>query len=329
VIAAIGEVLAQKEQAMIIVNRRGFAPFLLDTSKGEVLQCPHCSISLTFHSAKGIAQCHYCDYRESIARLIAKDERSRICAVGHGSQKVELLLQKLFPEAVIVRCDSDSVAGGKSLEGILANFREKKIDLLVGTQMLAKGHDFPNVTLVALLEIDAMLHLPDFRAGERTFQLMVQAAGRTGRADKPGRVLLQTLKADNRIVSAALHHDYLSFAEEELRFRRRFNYPPYSKIAVIELTSAHDLELAAFGAAISTWLTELSRTERELFHTLRILGPGVPAIAKVRQRYRRTMVVMAPGATQLHYFLGLYLSRFAKLPAGVRQNLDVDPQSLL
>ena len=329
VIAAIAETLQQGEQGMIIVNRRGFAPFLLDLSRGEAMQCPHCSISLTFHSTRGLARCHYCDFSQSIAQLSAQHAGSKICAVGHGSQKVELLRAKLFPAARIVRCDSDSVAAGKNLGGILDDFRAHNIDLLVGTQLLAKGHDFPNVTLMVLLEIDGMLNLPDFRAGERTFQLLVQAAGRAGRAEKPGRVLVQTQQAESRVIQAALQHNYRLFAEGELAFRQRFHYPPSSKLALIELSSSREIEVAAAAATISSWLKQLAAKEPPLFQQLRILGPAIPAIAKVRQNFRRTLVLIAVNSSSLHGFIRRYLAQFPRQGSQVRQHLDIDPQNLL
>ena len=221
-------------QSIVLVNRRGFAYYLFLLEAGETVGCPQCSISLTVHNKSKTLRCHYCDYKTSIDSIKARYPNQTIMMMGYGSEQAELYLQQELPQANIVRIDSDIVLEKGKLTEILNRFRSGDIDILVGTQILAKGHDFPSVTLICLIELDQMLSLPDFRSGERTFQLLVQAAGRAGRGDHPGRVLVQTSRPDHPVVKTGLQQDYLSFAEMEIAFRSDILYPPFSRMVMFE-----------------------------------------------------------------------------------------------
>ena len=216
-------------QSIVLVNRRGYAYSLLDMATGEAVQCPHCSISLTIHKKSTVLHCHYCDHSQELAELMEGNPNAKFVSVGYGSEKATDLLQNLIPEANIVRLDSDVLQKPDVLPATLGDFRNGKIDILVGTQILAKGHDFAKVTLLCILEVDQLLNLPDFRAGERTFQLMVQASGRAGRGEYPGQVLVQTSKSVHPVVFAALSHDYGKFLEHEIDYRKMCGYPPFQK----------------------------------------------------------------------------------------------------
>ena len=201
--------------------------------------------------------------------------------------------------------------------------------MLVGTQILAKGHDFPNVTLIVILEVDQLLGLPDFRAGERTFQLVVQAAGRAGRAELPGKVLLQTLRASHPVVTAAIAQDYKAFAERELSFRRQHAYPPFARMIALELNSPDQPRLVELCRRMEAWAEQMALMQPELVAKVRLLGPSVPPIERVRSRYRRTMIFSSDLTQPLRQLVGMFLATFQKLPADVRLRIDVDPQSLI
>lgn len=322
-------VLDRGEQAMVVVNRRGFAFYLYDESKNEVLACPNCSISLTYHLKKSLLRCHYCDYSTTLAEVYRQRPNSEFFAMGDGSQKLEQILQQCLPGAVVKRLDADTIVKRDSLASVLDEFRSGKINVLVGTQILAKGHDFPNVTLMVMLEVDQMLNLPDFRASERTFQLMVQAAGRVGRADLAGQVLVQSSRADQLAVKAGLNHDFLGFAQKEIELRKSYGYPPFTKMISMEFSSEDEAKLQRFCNKLEAWFSKLVMTRPHLIAGLKVLGPAIPAIERVRQRYRRALLLVSANVGNLHRFLDLINAEFSQLPAGIRKSIDVDPQSLL
>ena len=329
VVDALRDNLARQHQSIVLVNRRGYAYYLFSLQEKKAIECPYCSISMTLHARSTILRCHYCDHRVTLAQVVAGRERETFVAVGYGSQRAEDLLQRKVPGARIARLDSDVVIDREALPQTLAQFRAGQIDLLVGTQMLAKGHDFPNVTLIAILEIDQALNLPDFRSGERTFQLVVQAAGRAGRADLPGRVLIQTQRASHPVIAAAIGQDYRSFAGRELEFRRRHLYPPFSRMIAIELSSLDGEEIAQMTRKIENWLEELARIRPKLLAKVRVLGPAVPPIERVRGRYRRSLVFSAEQIDGMRQVVTMFVQAFARLPGDVRLRVDVDPQSLI
>ena len=231
----IASTLAISKQVIVIINRRGFSHYLLEKKTNITVTCPNCSVSLTLHDNFKLLKCHYCDHRTTLAKVIAdrKEENFQIC--GHGSERTEKILQNMFPNARIARLDSDTTTQKGHLNQVLTRFRKKDIDILVGTQMLAKGHDFPGVSLLVVLHADQMLSMPDFRAAERTFQLLVQAMGRAGRNNDPSEVLIEVTRTDLPIIKAALEQDYHTFAEQELLFRKKFRYPPFSRLGCLEL----------------------------------------------------------------------------------------------
>ncbi len=326
---ALEETLARNEQAILIVNRRGYAHYLYDVTERAGVQCPNCHVSVTLHKNQQRLRCHHCDYATTLRHVTQSRPGHQLVAIGFGSQKVEEQLQAEFPQARIARLDSDVATTPEVLHGILEQFRNREIDFLVGTQMLAKGHDFPQVTLTVILELDQLLHLPDFRTGERTFQLMVQAAGRSGRGEQPGRVLIQTLRPDHPLLQTAAQQDYLAFAEQELQFRRIYRYPPFAKLAFIEYTSLDLSLLVAYSTQLATWIDNSWEAQFAALPTLKILGPVTPGIDKLCNRYRRTLLIRAESSRDIHAVAEFLLTQAPRLPKAIRMKVDIDPQSLL
>ncbi|TWW12323.1 primosomal protein N' [Planctomyces bekefii] len=316
-------------QAIVLVNRRGYAYYLFSLQERQAVPCPNCSISLTLHARSTVLRCHYCDYKTTVERIVAERPGDTLIAVGYGSQKAEDCLAAKLPKARITRLDSDIVVDREVLPKVLEKFRRGDIDILVGTQILAKGHDFPNVTLIVILEVDQLLNLPDFRAGERTFQLIVQAAGRAGRADLPGKVLIQTVRAENPLVLAALEQDYKGFAASELKFRRAHEYPPFTRMIAIEINGPHKPRLETLCTQMERWQDELAVKQPNLAAKVRILGPSVPPIETIRGRHRRTVIFSSGDLQALRTVSQAFVTAFGKLPPKVRLRIDVDPQSLI
>ncbi|NNC90588.1 MAG: primosomal protein N', partial [Akkermansiaceae bacterium] len=237
--------LAAGEQVILFLNRRGFARALQCPSCGHVCECQHCSLPLTYHRTDERLVCHLCGYQTIVPRRCPKCNDQSIQLQGFGTQKVEEILRKVFPAANLARLDADTARKKNALRNILKDFRARKIHILLGTQMIAKGLDFPNVTLAGILNADLSLHVPDFRAGERTFQLLTQVAGRAGRGEMAGEVIIQTFTPHSPSIQFARHHDYDGFADQELEFRRNFSYPPFTHVALLTTKSRNE-RLAEF-----------------------------------------------------------------------------------
>ena len=318
----ISATLAAKKQVIVIINRRGFSHYLLSKTKGDVVTCANCSVSLTLHDNFSLLKCHYCDYRLPLAKLLEERQGEDFHICGYGSERIATALQKKFPTANIARLDSDTTTRKGELARVLQRFRQHELDMLVGTQMLAKGHDFPDVALLVILHADQMLSMPDFRAAERTFQLLVQAMGRAGRSDNPSAVLVEVSRATSPVFTTALAQDYLSFVRDELTLREQFSYPPFTRFACLELNSTNLKKLQATTLKISQLLAHSG--------DLHIRGPADPPLAKVNQRYRKVIYFCARDARQLHALLCFWRPRLQPLiPSQVRTFIDVDPHATL
>ena len=239
---------------MLLLNRRGFSSFLACRSCGERMECENCSVTLTFHRRDRRMLCHFCNQAERVPERCPKCDSDHIQFLGVGSERVEDELHGAFPKARIARLDRDTASGKRDYETILAGFRDGDYDILVGTQMIAKGHDIPNVTLVGIVNADIGLGLPDFRSAERTFQLLTQAAGRAGRGETPGVVLIQTINPDHYAIRCAAAQDYEAFYAKELEFRRLMSYPPYAALASVVVRSVREEEALARSAALARLL---------------------------------------------------------------------------
>ena len=321
--------LASGQQAIVLLNRRGYAFYLFSLNEKKAVSCPSCSVSLTMHRNSTQLRCHYCDHKTTTSAIVAANPTDEFIAVGYGSEKVETFLKQRLPLARIKRVDSDTVARKDVLPETLGEFRAGKLDILVGTQILAKGHDFPNVTLIVILEVDQLLDLPDFRAGEKTFQLIVQASGRAGRAEHPGRVLVQTGRGEHPVVKAGLQQDFLLFAGRELEFRKNYRYPPYVRMIAVEMNSTDRRELGQFCERIERWLSEIAKRHPTLPQNVKVSGPAVPPIEMIRGRTRRSLLFSSADSKPLHFIVQQFQIAFAKVPGDIRVKVDVDPQSLI
>jgi primosomal protein N' (replication factor Y) len=238
--SAITARLEKREQTILFLNRRGFSTSLLCSSCGEARSCPNCSVALTFHRTASRLSCHLCGHTAAVPKKCPECKEDALVYSGFGTEKVEANVTQLFPQAVVRRMDADSMTRKDAFRDTLRAFRSGKIDILVGTQMIAKGLHFPNVTLVGIINADLALHLPDFRAGERTFQLLTQVAGRAGRGETPGEVFVQTFTPFSPSIQFARHHDFTGYFDQELEFRERCDFPPFTHAVLVTIRSAHE-----------------------------------------------------------------------------------------
>ncbi|HPU04979.1 MAG: primosomal protein N' [Thermogutta sp.] len=325
--AAIEEVLKDGGQVILLLNRRGFATHVQCPSCGVVLRCPHCDISLTHHKIANRVVCHYCDYEVETPRTCPQCDSPRIRFSGTGTERLEAEIKARFPHATCLRMDADSMRSRLAYERAFAEFRRGRIQILVGTQIIAKGLDFPNVRLVGVVNADTALHFPDFRASERTFQLVTQVAGRTGRGPHGGQVLVQTFTPEHPAIQAAIRHDYETFAQQELKVREAFGYPPFWRLAriVVSSNSSETAEACSreFAASVHTQAEVAGLTDK-----IRIVGPAPAPLAKLRGKYRYHLQVMARDYPQLLSVIST-AQKTCRAPSGVTWTIDVDPIDML
>jgi primosomal protein N' (replication factor Y) len=322
-VEAVKEKLAAKEQVMLLMNRRGFSSFCACRSCGHRVPCVNCSVTLTYHRKDKRLLCHYCGYSEKVPEICSECGSDAIQFIGAGSEKIEADLAEAFPEARVARMDRDTIHSKNDYEEILGGFREGAFDILVGTQMIAKGHDIPNVTLVGIVNADIGLGMPDFRAAERTFQLLTQASGRAGRGGLPGQVILQTINPEHYAVRFASVQDYELFYAKELQFRRVMRYPPFASLANVLFRSERQEE----ALRMSGEAAELLRSETE---NVRVLGPAEAPVPRVNKEFRYQMLIKSPQRKRLAELLTKLRdhARTQEWPA-TAMILDVDPLSLL
>ena len=324
--------LDRGEQAIILLNRRGYSFVVICRACGEKLECENCSISLTYHkpltgdihAAGQRLECHYCGYKKTVPKRCPKCESEYIYFLGAGSQQGEERLQEIFPGARIGRMDRDTVRGRHDMERLLMRLHSGEINLLVGTQMIAKGHDIHGVTLVGVVGCDHALGLPDFRAAERVFQLMTQVSGRAGRGEKPGQVIVQTYHPDHYAIQCAARHDFQSFTDRELRFRRAMHYPPFAVLANVILQSPRLEEAAGWASTLGRWCRDTT------LDRVRVLGPASAPIAKIKRIYRFHLVLKGDSRSGLLAALRALLAH-AEAAGIPRAHLiiDVDAVSLM
>ena len=320
---AIAENLYRGEQTLLFLNRRGFAHALICQDCGGVLRCPNCSIALTYHKTPPSLVCHYCDYHILVPEKCPHCQSGALKTLGEGTQTLEEELKKNFPEASIVRLDRDTTQKKGHRNEVLHKMKKGTVDILLGTQIVTKGHDFPNVTLVGVILADTSLCLPDFRATERTFQLLTQVAGRSGRAQKPGKVLIQTYYPENSSLVCAKDHNFETFSREELENREKLHYPPFSRVAQVRLQGNHEQKVKESAKALKKYLSQ--GVKQEEGSRLDILGPAQAPLAKLRGKYRWQILLKAHSVKKLNHFLKQTLV-FAKenFPAQVQLQIDVD-----
>jgi primosomal protein N' (replication factor Y) len=322
-VEAIQHRMANREQTIVLLNRRGFSSYVACRACGERVQCMNCSLTLTFHKRDRRLLCHYCGYAERVPSVCPKCQSEHIYFLGIGSERLEEELHRDFPVARIARLDRDTVTGKRQYETILQGFREGNFDLLVGTQMIAKGHDIPNVTLVGVVSADIGLGMPDFRAAERTFQLLTQVAGRAGRGELPGIVLIQTINPDHYAVQMAAAQDYEAFYAKELMFRRMMHYPPFSAMANI-LIRAEKKEVAM---RLSGELGQYLMPPPE---QMRIMGPAEAPVPRLKAEYRYQFLVKSASRKALNELLQKVRAFALEHKWGATALvIDVDPLSLM
>jgi len=316
--------LRREEQIILFLNRRGYAPVTLCWDCGQIRLCPTCSVGMTHHRDIGCDVCHYCNRRMPPVKTCSHCGSNHLQHVGSGTQRVEEEIRQQFPEARIERLDLDSSRRKGVQQAILTRMKEKEIDILIGTQMIAKGLDFPGVSLVGVVDADAMLNIPDFRSGERCFQLLVQAAGRAGRGEIPGEVVIQTYNPDHPVIRMAAAQDYPSFFAYEIDLRQTLNYPPFTNLLKIVFTSANE-EAAVFTARATLAFTEelIDACEEDY----QMLGPAPCPIQKIRNRFRYQLLIKCRSKELLQSIAQHILSQ--SLPKHVKMDLDLNPISTI
>ncbi len=325
--------LDRGEQAIILLNRRGYSFVVMCRACGHKLQCENCALSLTYHKAIGEdarahvgqrLECHYCGYKRAVPRVCPECESEHLYFLGAGSQQGEERLQEIFPGARIGRMDRDTVRGRHDLERLLVRLHSGEINLLVGTQMIAKGHDIHGVTLVGVVGCDHALSLPDFRAAERVFQLMTQVSGRAGRGELPGKVIVQTYYPDHYAIECSRKHDFHGFVAKELKYRRWMHYPPFNALANVLIQSPHLEEAAVWAAVLGRWVQQTQLTG------VRVLGPATAPISKIKRIYRFHLILKSDKRQLLAQALRAMLAH-AESQGIPRKNVvvDVDAVSLM
>jgi primosomal protein N' (replication factor Y) (superfamily II helicase) len=322
---AIADRLEKREQTILFLNRRGFSTSLLCSDCGEARNCPNCSVALTFHRHPAVAgrlACHLCGHTAAVPKKCPACGQDALIYAGFGTEKVESTVSQIFPKAVVRRMDADSMTRKEAYRETLRNFRTGKIDILVGTQMIAKGLHFPNVTLVGIINADLALHLPDFRAGERTFQLLTQVAGRAGRGETSGEVFVQTYTPFSPSIQFARHHDFAGYFQQELEFRERCDFPPFKHAILITVRSAHE------GRAKLSAET-LKRRLKEALPQEFILGDATPApLEKLQGQFRFHILVRGEAIMRLSRLVRETVDKLP-FPEDVTVTVDVDPYQLL
>ncbi len=324
----VEELLKNKDnnqQSILFLNRRGFSTFVICRNCGYTMKCPECSIALTYHSKTKRLICHYCGFTVQNPSVCPSCKSENIRYFGTGTQKIEEEVLKRIPEASVIRMDMDTVGYKNAHEEILNRFKNENINIMVGTQMIAKGHDFPNVTLVGVLAADGMLNTGDYRASERTFQLLTQVSGRAGRGDIGGRVIIQTYNTDEYSIIAACNHDFKSFYTQEIMIRKRLDYPPFTNIALITFSGRRDIGVFEAAKSMKPLLCE------ECPEDTLVLGPSRCPVPKIANKYRWRLVVKEPDVESLIERLSVMGDRFWKnnKDKDVTMSIDINPYNML
>jgi primosomal protein N' (replication factor Y) len=322
---ALEATLAAGEQALVFLNRRGFATFLVCGDCGEPLTCPNCSVTLTFHRQRRQSVCHYCDYAVPAPGVCPACGSMEMKDLGAGTERVESDLKELLPTAGIVRMDSDTTSGKGSHNRLLARMADGSADILIGTQMIAKGHDFPGVTLVGVINAEASLNMPDFRSAERTFQLLSQVIGRAGRGELPGRVFVQALNPEHYAITCAIQHDGTGFYQQELEFRREAGYPPFTFLAALSISGTAESAVESYADAAAQLF---SRLKRDLKLRVEILGPAPAPLYRLRGRFRRQILLKAPTRNALRQLISAWQTNRKHSPL-IREFIDIDPVDMM
>jgi len=320
-VAALGDCLQSKHQAILFLNRRGFAPSVRCGACGALAECPACSVALTEHRGQGKLRCHYCDFQRPIAVSCGSCGSSEVQRLGVGTEQLQSAVGEAFPSARVARLDRDT-ASGEGVETVLDRLRGGDVDVLVGTQMVTKGHDIARVTLVGVALADQSLAFPDFRAAERTFQLLAQVAGRAGRADSPGKVVLQTFQPEHPAIRLAAEHDYEAFFEEEIRAREEVGYPPFGRLVSVRVHAGAEED----ARHATQRLAEVARGHQAVRDgAVQVLGPAPAPLTRLRGRYHYRLLLKSPDRKLLRSVAALLAARIDQGLPPAHATLDIDP----
>lgn len=316
--------LEQKRQTILFLNRRGYSTFIMCRNCGYTVKCKNCNISLTYHSYEKKLKCHYCGYEENLVTTCPECHSDKIRYFGTGTQKLEQEIHKQFPNAKTIRMDVDTVTKKNSHEQILNKFKEENIDILIGTQMVVKGHHFPNVTLVGVIAADSSLNIDDYRASERTFQILTQVAGRAGRGKLPGKVIIQTYNPDEFSIQCSKEQNYEMFYETEIALRQQLKYPPFCDIILISFNSLSEQEISKISNGIYTYL------KPRLPENYKIFQPMPSPIDKIQNRYRWRIIIKGKMNDELNKILNDCLKKFyMKDIKTTKMSIDVNPNNMI
>lgn len=324
-INALAETLDQGKQSLLFVNRRGFASFMLCRDCGTILQCRHCHVSLTLHRSRHLLLCHYCGASQPVRTLCPTCRSTRVTGLGIGSERVEEEVKQLFPEARVARLDSDTTASRSHYLETLRKTHAREVDILIGTQMIAKGLHFPYITLVGVVWADSGLGMPDYKAAERTFTLLAQVTGRAGRGDHPGRVIVQTYQPHHYSITLAQQHDYCTFYQREIAARQPLRYPPFSRLVNIRLSGLNAEQVERAAAEVARFVRQQHRSGQ-----MEILGPTPSPLPKLKDRVRWQLLLKSPSSRLLHAICeALLAQRDTICPRAVALSFDVDPENMM
>ena len=336
---ATRDTLARGEQVLLFLNRRGFATYVFCPDCGHVFRCPHCEVTLTWHRGgkrtnsekDGVLRCHYCGMESAALPVCPQCMGQAVKAFGYGTERIAADLEEIFPGARIARLDRDTVRTRRHMEDVILNFREGRLDILVGTQMITKGHDFSGLTLVGILCADLSLNFPEYHATERTFQLLAQVAGRAGRGERPGRVLIQTWLPDHYAIGCATTHDFNAFYEKESKSRKALGYPPFGRLINLRFSGREKTQVCDTTGNVARLAKNLAKGIKGTGRSqVEILGPAPAPRAKIKDRYRWQILLKSSSLSNLRTLCSGLLSRKADMvPSSVRMEVDVDPYSLL
>ena len=327
--SALGEVLRRGEQALLFLNRRGFSRAVFCLFCGRAFQCRHCSVALTHHQEQDRLVCHYCGYTEAVPTRCPHCQSNAIKRYGVGTEKVESEVSRLFPAARVARLDRDTAPNSGRALKVLDAFAAGDLDFLVGTQMITKGHHFPQVTLVGVIAADLSLYFPEYHAGERTFQLLSQVAGRAGRGAAKGTVLIQTYQPDHYVFQTVQSQDYDSFFQRELESRRQLGYPPFARLALVRLSGPVEESVAREARRLTAALEKLRTGDHNLRSRVRVLGPAPAGLARLQGRFRWQILIKSCGRAPLVHLLEHLRRTWTPPPrSNLSLTLDIDPSSL-
>jgi primosomal protein N' (replication factor Y) len=324
-ITALGETLVQRRQSLLFVNRRGFSSSMLCRECGHILQCRHCQVSLTLHRGKNKLLCHYCGYTQHPSPLCPACGSAKMTGLGIGSERIEEEVQQLFPEARVARLDSDTTSNRKHYLATLKAVRAREVDILIGTQMIAKGLHFPHITLVGVVWADSGLGMPDYKAAERTFSLLSQVTGRAGRGEDLGRVIVQTYQPHHYAIDLARHHDYTAFYDREIGVRGPLSYPPFSRLVNIRFSGVRELQVQTVAETIAAFLRNHPWGPQ-----VDILGPSPAPLVKLKDRTRWQLLLKSRSPAVLHALCDALMAEKKRLcPQAVTMSFDIDPENMM